>query len=105
MTDLSDLEHDSNQDGPSTIGLAPVLPPSLTDKAMDREDRREALRERRTREGEPPIPQTHEAMLAARYRMRTPEDEAKLAARQAEWLSPDNPVLWSRLDGGDTDDD
>lgn len=92
---MSDLEHDSQEDGPPSIGQTPPRPPDLTDKQLDREEKRDNLRERRKRDKEPDMPKTREAMLAQRYKIIP--DRPQQQAAQEEWLSFHNEELWTRL--------
>ena len=94
MTDYRDMEHDTIADAPTVVGRAPELGPEPTDKHLDREDMREALAERRAAE-KVEIPADRKAMLAARYQIR--KDDPTIEAEQVEWLSFDNPEIWTAV--------
>ena len=86
MTDFSDIEHDSEEDG-HTEALTEPLPPEQTDKQMLREDAREALAEKRKAE----------SAKAIRARYSVLEYPEGTEAANEEWLSYDNPAIWTGL--------
>ena len=93
---MSDIEHDSQEESGGAVGAAPKLAPELSDSALDKLDALEALAERQ-KQNVVPAPADRAAMLAARYKLRTPQEEARLEAENKKWLSPDNEELWTRL--------
>ena len=93
---MSDIEHDSQEESGGAVGAAPKLAPELSDNALDRLDMLETLAERR-KQNAAAAPTDRAAMLARRYKLRTPQEEARLEAENKKWLSPDNEELWTRL--------
>ena len=91
MSDYADIEHDTIADAPDIVGNATEPAPELTDKQVQREEMREALREKRA--ADKTEPESREAMLARRYGTRT--YPAGTEAAQDEWLSLGNDELFT----------
>ena len=99
---MSDIEHDSQEEFGGAVGAAPKLTPEPSDSALDRLDMLETLeRQKQLARGRQQAviagPADRALMLAERYKVRLPQEEARLEAENEKWLSPDNEELFTRL--------